>query len=1475
MNMRKLMALAAICVAAASPSLAGLVAKWDFDNYDSENPTSAAILVPTVGSLAAIPCTGTTASTAVTDGTLGDITVLAPSETGLSAGDYALAIPKDAHLKLPIPSGIIHDKPWMLRIRFCSPAASAGKLRILASGNPADLGSWVWSVSAANLIYGHETHFGRAAEENSPNVSNGSTIYRSVSSDKWNSFAAYFGPSGATSTLNGFRSVSMTNVGDIRSQFTGDNILVCAGSSSELTYIASVELWDDIPVFHDASGGAYVPKTSRKFFTGCSLDVLRDLYISAKGLGSWGPYARSMASWEHIVTSDGAGNPTDLKVDLRGEAALDAVVLCDFTDSGDDVDGSALRMQYGRGWPNHYFTDTGAFVNNTNAKDAGTVYNYNGYAAYNLYALPFKPLGESLSWSMQMGYGKFGNPFFTIVGDNPTLTFDVAPQADSLTFDCGRGDGKAAVTLAYSSDALKTMSSLGDIKVRENVTITIPAGVSITGSLMLDGKASLVVNSDGMALANRDVVFTAAEGITIPSGVAIGDVATIAGGTIELSTDGTQLIFLENSTVPVTATWVGLGDRDDVLDPLNWQCLNANGTVLVGALPTVDTAITVSGETTFNLPTNQASRLQYRSFVISSCSLTADCDWRGFGASIPYSATPTIDLKEHKLYVSDVASAVVVTNSLTGEPGEYHIDIAAYATLTGPRMQGNVRLVKEGTAELLLNYAVNPTYTGGTEIHTGRIASTLNATQKTQFGKSGSEIIVRSGTMLYLYNNENWLTLYPIVMDGGSIYTWWSSANGVIVGSMRLLANSSLDVNSGGKLHIWTGHTVNLNGHTLALTGAGEKCLSASGSIGVTFTEGIVDLQNGTMSLGGVVNAVNTTFYVGGALNLGGNTLNVSNYVARYTGTANAGTGAMNVYGTFKDESGKFYGCTMQNGSTIDLSGREDAQPATSAFTTGNNKMSFASGAAVTLYLGSREVADGDKLIDWDEDIGTLTATFAMKFADGTDTAEQRELVLELRPNGVYVKSTATPDYAIWDVEGNRWRFYKNDVEMPWDGGVGESIQVRFSTAAEYAGLLTNNVTPSAYVLTTNHFTNAAGTTLDLIDGIRFFFEAGTVIDVNGGTLKMPASITDGGAKAFTVTSSAEGGVFELNVPEGETVNNTAITLTGSLKFVKSGPGLFVSARGQNYTGGNELRDGTVKVSLNATQHTTMGASGKDILVREDATLQLEGQVWYTVYKIILDGGTLQTGFSEALGRYTGGAIFGPTTLLADSTFRTTESGTLRLWGTSVNAINLGEHTLDVELSASGSFLMSADDAQDVVITNGTMNVSGGTFKTYPSYYGTVNATTLTMRMNGAMSISDACTVNLRDYEALYDGTANTGTGAVNVSGTFKPSAHDKFYGVTMQSGSTIDLSSRTNALPLVSAFTTGANTLKFADNSTVYINAGNLKVGSKSPVITWDEKPENIRTVKFKNADTGSSRTFVSRDNGVYGISGFVIIVR
>ncbi len=440
-------------------------------------------------------------------------------------------------------------------------------------------------------------------------------------------------------------------------------------------------------------------------------------------------------------------------------------------------------------------------------------------------------------------------------------------------------------------------------------------------------------------------------------------------------------------------------------------------------------------------------------------------------------------------------------------------------------------------------------------------------------------------------------------------------------------------------------------------------------------------------------------------------------------------------------------------------------------------------------------------------------------------------------------------------------RFYKNDVEMAWNGGVGESIQVRFSTAAEYAGLVTNNVTPSAYVLATNHFTNAAGTTLDLIDGLRFFFDAGTVFDVNGGTLKMPASVTDGGAKAFTVTSSVDGGVFELDVPEGETMNITGITLTGSLKFVKDGAGNLVLnyTTVPTYSGGTEIREGFVTVTQNLVNKQLFGTGGSEIVVKSGGTLYPYNQeTWLSVYKVVLDGGNMYTWW-QGTGN---GIIFGTLELLSDSTIATASTGgRFFLWQN--NAATLNGHKLN--LVGSGEVIFG----NGVRIYGGTISNETGT----ASFNGTVYATNTTFDISGKLNMVG--TLNASNYVARYTGTSNAGTGALNVYGTFKPSAHDKFYGCTMQNGSTIDLSSRTNALPLVSAFTSGDNTLKFADNSTVYINAGNLKVGSKSPVITWDEKPENIRTVKFKNADTGSSRTFVSRDEGVYGISGFVIIVK
>ena len=123
--------LTAVIVAAASSAQAGLVAKWDFNNYDPANPTSPNVLQATVGG-AGKPCYYVGKGTAlVTDGTLGQMYVVSPdysgSDTtvaaaaaGLGAGNYAIAIPKSSHIALPIPDAV-KNHCWTLKLRCWYP----------------------------------------------------------------------------------------------------------------------------------------------------------------------------------------------------------------------------------------------------------------------------------------------------------------------------------------------------------------------------------------------------------------------------------------------------------------------------------------------------------------------------------------------------------------------------------------------------------------------------------------------------------------------------------------------------------------------------------------------------------------------------------------------------------------------------------------------------------------------------------------------------------------------------------------------------------------------------------------------------------------------------------------------------------------------------------------------------------------------------------------------------------------------------------------------------------------------------------------------------------------------------------------------------------------------------------------------------------------------------------------------------------
>ena len=888
---RRILLAAAVATTATLTAQAGLVARWDFNNYDSENPTSAAILAPTVGSLAAIPCTGTGSSTEVKDGTLGSITVV---NTGLPEGDYALAIPVGAHLKIPLPSGIVRDKSWMLRVRFYDPSGSQGYLRTLIGHNLSNPAAGLWYLSHLNLIQGNESIFGTANEENKNTTGkigaqdgNGMTAFRQVSPNTWHSFTAHFGPNGASSTLDGYRSVSLAGEADIRSNFTGDGFLLCAGGYERTMYISSVEVWEDMPLYHKTG---YLSMTSATLFTGCSLNEIRDLYFTVKGLGRNLGYARVMSSWEHIVTDDGAGNTTGLKIDIRTKQDANSV-LAGFTESGTDVAGASLGLKWGSTWPTPYFNPAdGSYVTSSNYGNTGTQYNSSGTTSpYNLYALPFRPLDGSLNWSMQMGTGKFGNPVLSVVGNNPTLTFDAAPQADSLTLDCGRGDGAASVTFAYGSAALKTMSGLGDLNIGCGVNLAVPSGVSIAGELTFEDRAKLTINIAGESHEIDDVLFTATEGINLPAGKTISDVVS-SEGRLKLSADGTQILYTQTEwTLDTNRTWSELRNgatlASDEIVRITVTGGSKNHTLTIDEDVDIGRIMFVDGS---------AAILK----VDTGCTLEADSitglgfPWVDTGAMFYVDGTvDAISLLNNGTVVKRVAEDVsipihngsrgttIVSNGTLKVSKKYDSGTAnVIRVVSGAKFDMNG--VQDVTANIVLENGARFANTGAAIDHNKAQAVSLtlegNATAAFSnnfglIGPSHGETTLALGSNTLTLNGSKmnfWLDNTTITGDG-TIYVehgWLNPKTKASVG-----ANCTLNIPSGGGLNLEADLTVaNFVNSTKSGNIIGSSILTVTGQLtpGSAAIPKLSLADGATVKATGTVQTVSTTFSASGTITI-------------------------------------------------------------------------------------------------------------------------------------------------------------------------------------------------------------------------------------------------------------------------------------------------------------------------------------------------------------------------------------------------------------------------------------------------------------------------------------------------------------------------------------------------------------------------------------------------------------------------------
>ena len=399
------------------------------------------------------------------------------------------------------------------------------------------------------------------------------------------------------------------------------------------------------------------------------------------------------------------------------------------------------------------------------------------------------------------------------------------------------------------------------------------------------------------------------------------------------------------------------------------------------------------------------------------------------------------------------------------------------------------------------------------------------------------------------------------------------------------------------------------------------------------------------------------------------------------------------------------------------------------------------------------------------------------------------------------------------------------------------------------------------------------------------FIANGAVIDLNGHNLTLASVSADAIGAAITNSNDAVTSTVTFIAGEGEVITNNGAAICGNVKVVKKGPGTYYAyANACNYSGGTFIDEGKAQppdgsgtdTLYSYDQFKAFGTN--EIIVASNAVFDLRANYAYRGH-VVLAGGTLTNGKADMTKTTWGGSGIG----------RLTEDSTLNVaWNivfgdnNGYGDMDLGGHTLTVDIDGSGKYLY----LRCAKIENGKIDITQG------GWLQVVNAcvaTNVDFRVNCALNIGN--TLSVRDYEAIWtSGNTghNKGTAAMNVHGAFRPNpSHDRFYGCTMQDGSTIDLSGRTGTFSTLSTFTTGSTNLHFAANANVTVNlAGRTDlrtiVKSENPfVVTWPEGLGPAANVTFQvDAETRRNHFKIVRDDERNGLrlvraSGFTLIVQ
>ncbi len=429
-------------------------------------------------------------------------------------------------------------------------------------------------------------------------------------------------------------------------------------------------------------------------------------------------------------------------------------------------------------------------------------------------------------------------------------------------------------------------------------------------------------------------------------------------------------------------------------------------------------------------------------------------------------------------------------------------------------------------------------------------------------------------------------------------------------------------------------------------------------------------------------------------------------------------------------------------------------------------------------------------------------------------------------------------------------------------------------------------------------------------NGIDFTKVApGVSIDLCGNDLEMTAfngSVID----AWSVTDSSaqgSGGKFVLTVVEGDefingiTSDNGGIALSGTLRFVKEGTGVYRTRRaGQTYTGGTHVKAGTVICDIDtaiAANRNPFGPGDKTqtIRIEKGAVLDLNSNNNGSIYNYELGGKIKVRGTSQNAAWWSNAStiVWMQDIVLIDDA--TIEGGWFYFGGNDENdyaELNLNGKTLTVEINVGSGNNCQCYARYLRITQTGTIKInaaSTGALQIDASFTD-FSAANLQFEGNaflflagnntGSILVRDFAYTNTRNYWAAHKHAARkVVVGGVYKAGAYRPP-------VELNNGATLDLSGISDSWNATghNGNITANNTyvsnnpgqVTFASGATITVDLGARAFGQgKTKVVNWATPPTNVTFVR--GAEVPRDISFKLKDDGLYACRpvGVMILVR